>query len=771
MSYSILDAVGHTPLVEIRKLNPNSSVRILVKLEYMNPGGSIKDRAALSMIQAGEASGALTPEKTVIEATSGNTGIGLAMVCAVKGYRLVLAMAETASEERRKILKARGADIILTPAELGSDGAIEEAYRLAREYPETYFMTDQYNNPANWKAHYEGTGPEIWQQTDGTVSMVVATMGTGGTLMGLARRMKEYRPDIRIVGVEPYLGHRIQGLKNMTESYRPEIFEKTRLDKKVRVEDEEAFEMTRRLASEEGLFVGMSSGAAMAAAVREAQAMADTDDASPQTIVVIFPDSGERYLSTPLFTVKPTLNLKLFNNMTRSREQLEPLISDQVSIYTCGPTVHARMHLGECRRFVFADLLCRYLTCRHFKVKHVVNITDLDDKTIRGSEKAGMDHAQFVAQYIDRFKKDLDLLGVNPATQYARVSEHIDEMIELAEKLEDRGNAYEKLHSLYFNISSLSEYGLLARVDLAKIKVGATVDLDDYEKDNPKDFTLFKRAKLSDLKRGLYVKTKWGNVRPSLHIQCAAIAMKYLGQTFDIHTGSRELIFPHHENEIAIARALTGKPQARCWVHCDNVLADDGKKMDDRGRRLTVGDVTALGFSGREVRFWLLSAHYRKPLKYSLEQLESVKNTIKKLDLCVQGLLSIEDGHPTPELDQILYDLRHDFHTAMDDDLNIASVMAALFKSVKHLNRLVQSGHMDPDGARQALDVFRHMDSVLKIFDFQDKDADPKVRQLLSEREKARADKNWALADRLRDELAAMGVTVRDSKIQKGDIE
>ena len=273
MSYSILNAIGDTPLVEIKKLNPNSNVKILAKLEYTNPGGSIKDRAAFFMIEAGEKSGELTPDKTVIEATSGNTGIGLALVCAVKGYRLLLAMSDGASIERRKILKARGAEILLTPGHLGTDGAIEEVYRLVRENPETYFMADQYNNPANWKAHYYGTAPEIWRQSGKTLTTLVATMGTSGTLMGMARRLKEYDNNIRIVGVEPFLGHKIQGLKNMKEAYCPEIFEKNRLDKKVNIEDEEAFEMTRRLAREEGLFVGMSSGAAMAIACREAAAM------------------------------------------------------------------------------------------------------------------------------------------------------------------------------------------------------------------------------------------------------------------------------------------------------------------------------------------------------------------------------------------------------------------------------------------------------------------------------------------------------------------
>jgi len=260
---SILDNIGHTPLVEITRLNPNPNVTLLAKLEYFNPSGSVKDRIAKSMIEAGEASGALTPDKIVLEATSGNTGIGLALVCAVKGYRLLLTMSESASVERRKILQAMGAEIRLTPDHLGTDGAIEEAYRLAREQPESYFITDQFNSEANWRAHYNGTGPEIWEQTAGKITALIATMGTTGTLMGLSRRLKEYNPEIRIVGVEPYLGHKIQGLKNMKESYQPEIYEKDRIDKKLNIDDEAAFEMSRRLAREEGIFAGMSAGAAM----------------------------------------------------------------------------------------------------------------------------------------------------------------------------------------------------------------------------------------------------------------------------------------------------------------------------------------------------------------------------------------------------------------------------------------------------------------------------------------------------------------------------
>jgi len=288
MKFSILDAIGNTPLIEIKKLNPNPSVRVLAKLEYFNPGGSVKDRAALYMINSAEKSGELTPGKTVIEATSGNTGIGLALVCTVKGYRLLLTMSEAVSIERRKILKARGAEILLTPGHLGTDGAIEEVYRLARENPDTYFMADQFNNEANWQAHYYGTAEEVWEQTRGKISMLVASMGTSGTLMGMQRRLKEHNPDIKIVGVEPYLGHKRQGLKNMKEAYRPEILQKKRLDKKVNIDDEDAFEMARRLAREEGLFVGMSSGAAMHVALNEAMGI------EKGTIVVILSDTGER---------------------------------------------------------------------------------------------------------------------------------------------------------------------------------------------------------------------------------------------------------------------------------------------------------------------------------------------------------------------------------------------------------------------------------------------------------------------------------------------
>jgi cysteinyl-tRNA synthetase len=758
MSSSILDQIGNTPLVAITRLNPNPRVRLLAKLEYLNPGGSIKDRTALAMIEAGEASGQLGPGRTVIEATSGNTGIGLALVCAVKGYPLVLAMSEAVSLERRKILEARGAEILLTPGHLGTDGAIEEVYRLVRENPERYFMADQYNCTANWQAHYRTTAPEIWAQTDGQVTHVVATIGTSGTLMGISRRMKEYDPRIRIIGVEPYLGHKIQGLKNMKEAYQPEIFEKHRLDEKINIDDEDAFEMARRLAREEGLMVGMSSGAAMAVAVNLARRVDNG------TIVAILPDGGERYLSTPLFTQRVTVGLQLFNTLSREKEAFVPREAGKASIYTCGPTAHARPHLGEYRRFVVADLLCRYLAYRGLEVRQVMNITDYDDKTIAGSEAAGQGLAEFTEAHIQGFLADLALLRVRPAAVLARASAHIAEMIDLAERLARKGYAYEKLRSLYFDISRFDHYGRLSGIDLDKIRLGATVDLDEYEKDNPRDFTLLKRARLSELKRGIFVKTEWGNVRPSWHLQCAAMAHKYLGASYDIHTSGRELIFPHHENTIAIAAALTGRPPARFWIHNDPVMVD-GKQADAHDGAMTLADLRAREYTDREIRFWLLGTHYRKPLMFSTKGLEDTRRALNRLDGVVCNLGRLPAGaDPCPDADQLCYDLKTGFTTAMDDDLNISRAMAAVFRTVKRINTQIQTGKLDPAGAERILEALAQIDAVLQVFEFQPAPVDPEVARLIEERQAARAARDWAQADRLREELARRGVTVRDDK-------
>jgi len=292
----LLESIGNTPLVELTRLQPARGARVFAKLEGNNPGGSIKDRPALWMIQKAEETGELSHGKVILEPTSGNTGIGLAMVGAVKGYRVKLTMPECVSVERRRVLQAFGAELVLTPAHERTDGAIREAHRILEDDPDRYYMPNQFANPANWQSHYETTAVEILEQTEGKVSAFVAGMGTTGTLMGISRRLHEHSRDIQIVGVEPTEGHAIQGLKNMSESIVPEIFERDRLDRTIIAEDRPAFATTESLALEEGLFVGMSSGANVWAALRVAAEMSPDD-----IVVTILCDRGDRYLSTNLF--------------------------------------------------------------------------------------------------------------------------------------------------------------------------------------------------------------------------------------------------------------------------------------------------------------------------------------------------------------------------------------------------------------------------------------------------------------------------------------
>jgi len=293
---NIIETIGKTPLVRINNLTGENDAIVLAKLEKFNPGGSVKDRIAKYMIECAEKEGKLTKDKIILEPTSGNTGIGIAMVAAVKGYKVLFIMPENVSIERKIILKAFGTEILLTPKEKGTDGAIEKAYRIAKENPERYFMLDQFNNQYNVLAHYETTGKEIIEDTNGKVDMVVISMGTTGTIMGAGKKLKEFSPNIKIVGVEPYIRHKIQGLKSMKESYRPGIYNRKGMDEKVFIKDEDAYETSRQLALKEGLLVGMSSGAAMFVALQKAKELG-----KGKNIVVILPDGGEKYLTTSLF--------------------------------------------------------------------------------------------------------------------------------------------------------------------------------------------------------------------------------------------------------------------------------------------------------------------------------------------------------------------------------------------------------------------------------------------------------------------------------------
>ncbi len=759
---NILKLIGNTPLISLTRMSRDKSLTIHAKLECLNPGGSVKDRVALSMVEAGEESGELTPDKIILEATSGNTGIGLAMVCAAKGYRCQLIMPESASVERRQIMQAYGAEIILTPARRATDGAIEKAYSMAREHPELYFLTDQFNNPANWQAHYRTTGPEIWQQTEGRVTDVVVTLGTSGTAMGLSSWFREHHPQVRVTAVEPYLGHKIQGLKNMKESYRPGIFDKTLPHAIVNVADEDAFRTARLLARKEGVLVGMSSGAAMVAALKLAGSRPDAH------VVVLFPDGGERYLSTPLFIRRQQggsrkEQLRFYNTMTRKKEVFRPVHKKEITFYACGPTAYEPPNLAHCRRFVVADLMTRYLQFKGFEVKSFMNFTDLDDNTIAGAEKADLPLDEFTNQYIFAFRDAIATLGINDFSGYPRASEHVGDMIEITHELIHKGYAYEKHGSIYFDISKFQKYGRLSGIDLSKIQLGRTVDLDNYEKDNPRDFTLLKRSTLSELKKGIFFETDWGNVRPGWHIECSAMSTRYLGETLDIHTASQDLMFPHHENEIAIAEALTGKPLANYWLH-SGLLLKNGKKMSpESGNVVTLQEVLDKGYTGREIRFMLLGVHYRKPLLFSFKKLDSVRTALKRIDEFTRKLLCLPPGLPHPEITAYVSTLEEKFVTAMDDDLNISGAIGALFDFIKKTNPVLHSGTLDLEQKKDIFETLHKINKVLGFLRLEQCALAPEIDRLIQQREEARLRRDWKAADEARMELLRRGITVHDT--------
>ena len=760
---NIIELIGNTPLVELRRLNPAADrVQLFGKLESRNPGGSIKDRVALSMVEAGERSGELTRDKILLEATSGNTGIGMAMMCAAKRYRCQLIMPESASIERRLIMQAYGAEIILTPAKRATDGAIEKAYALAREYPERYFLADQFNNPANWLAHYTTTAPEIWAQTEGRVTDIIVTLGTSGTAMGLSRWFREHHPEVRVIAVEPHAGHKIQGLKNMKESYRPGIFDKTLPHAIVNVADEDAFSAARRLAAEEGVFAGMSSGAAVSAAIERAREL------DSGCIVAILPDGGERYLSTTLFKpqhkAEPEASqLKLFNTMSRRKEVFRPIHADRVTLYACGPTAFTSPNLAHCRRFIVADLIGRSLRFCGWPVATYMNFTDLDDNTIAGAIAAGEELGEFTGRYIAEFKQAAETLGVEPAAGHPLASEHVADMIEIAHRLIHKGYAYEKLGSIYFDISKFKKYGQLSGIDLSKIKLGQTVDLDNYEKENPRDFTLLKRSTLAELKTGLFYETDWGNARPGWHIECSAMATRYLGETIDIHTASQDLMFPHHENEIAIAEALTGKPLANYWLHSGQLLRDGRKMAGDTGNVVTLQEVLDRSYSGREVRFMLLGVHYRKPLPFSFRRLNAARTALRRIDEFTRKLLCLPAGLPHPDIAAYISELEKVFTDAIHDDLNISGAIGALFHFIKHVNPIVQEGQLDKEQKNDVLEALRQVNIVLGVLQLEQCPLTPEIDRLIRLRERARQLKDWTAADSAREELLRQGVTIHDT--------
>jgi cysteinyl-tRNA synthetase len=551
----------------------------------------------------------------------------------------------------------------------------------------------------------------------------------------------------------------------MKEAYRPGIFDRKLLTEKVNIKDEDAYATSRLLAREEGLFVGMSSGAAAYIALQLAKEL-------PRgVIVVVLPDGGERYLSTTLFRTSVSVaqrepKLELYDTLTRAQRPFQPLNPGKVSMYSCGPTVNAAPTLGLLRRVVAGDLLRRYLEYCGFEVKHVMNVTDLDDNTIQESIKQGVSLKELTDRYTGEFMECLDRLAVKRAWKYPRTSEHIDDMVAFTRQLMSKGYAYERLRSVYFDIGKFPKYGALSGLNLSKIKVGATVDLDEYDKDDPRDFTLFKRATLAEMSRDIFFETDWGNVRPSWHVQCAAMSTRYLGEEFDIHTSGSDILFPHNDNEIAQCECLYGKGPARYWVHSELVLAGGRKMSRSAGNAVTLDDTAALGYTARDVRHLLLCTHYRQPLSYSEEKLMAARAALNKIDTFVGKLKRCSGKRDTDKVRGITEEMLVSFETAMEADLNIPMALAAIFILIRKGNQLFSAGEISKDDASVILDAFGKINSVLAFFDFNPsgiESEDPEIEALVSRREEARERKDYEEADRIREDLKNRNVVLEDT--------
>jgi cysteinyl-tRNA synthetase len=460
--------------------------------------------------------------------------------------------------------------------------------------------------------------------------------------------------------------------------------------------------------------------------------------------------------------------LQVFNTLTRKKEVFKPLKEGEVLIYACGPTVYSMPHIGNYRTFLMTDNIVRTLEYFGYKVKLVMNITDIDDKTIRDSKAAGMSLKDFTDTYTAEFFKGLDMLNIKRASAYPRATENVDGMIELSQKLIDKGLAYEKGGSVYYRISAFPEYGKLSKLDFDNIIIGASVDVDEYDKDNPRDFALLKASSPEEIERGIYYESPWGKIRPGWHIECSVMAMNSFGPTLDMHLGGVDLIFPHHENEIAQSEGATGKPFARNWIHGEHLIVEGEKMSKSKGNIFTLPEIVGK-YSGEVVRFMFLSVHYRKKLDYSDAFAENAKNNYLRLketlDNLEFALANAEDtAYPEDrEILKVLPELETQFREALEDDFNTPKAITVFKDLSRTANRYLESGKN-----RQVIEKFhslyRQFSDVLGLFAESGKKKIPEeVVKLVEEREAARKTKNWAISDAIREKIKSMGYIVQDT--------
>ncbi len=455
--------------------------------------------------------------------------------------------------------------------------------------------------------------------------------------------------------------------------------------------------------------------------------------------------------------------LRIHNTLTRSVEELQPAEPGHVRMYTCGPTVYNFAHIGNFRAYLFEDLLRRYLKFRGFRVTQVMNLTDVDDKTIRSSREQGLPLKEFTRKYIEAFFSDLAVLRVERAEHYPAATDHVPEMIALIQTLLDKGIAYQSEdRSIYFSIARFPGYGKLAHLDMSGLRSGARVAQDEYEKESAADFALWKAW---DEKDGDVVwDAPWGRGRPGWHIECSAMSSKYLGVSFDLHTGGVDNIFPHHEDEIAQSEAASGQPFVKYWMHCAHLVVDGKKMSKSLGNFFTLRDLLAKGYTGREIRYELIATHYRQSLNFTFEALEAARAALSRLDEFGDRLRTLAGSvAPAAEWPAWAQQALSAFTAALDDDLNISAALAALFDMITAGNRAMNERTLDAAGAAAVLGLLERFDSVLGFIKPEAQAADAAALALLEQRQAARQAKNWPESDRLRDELKRRGWVIQDT--------
>jgi len=456
------------------------------------------------------------------------------------------------------------------------------------------------------------------------------------------------------------------------------------------------------------------------------------------------------------------VTVRLHDTLSASVRALEPLEPGHVRVYSCGPTVYGPAHVGNFRSFLFADLLVRHLRWRGLRVTWVMNLTDVDDKIIRGAAAEGIGIDALAERWIARFLEDAGTLRMTQPDAMPRATEHIPEMAALLERLLAAGHAYRTDDgSVFFRIASWPAYGRLARLDPDQLRVGERVAADEYSKDDVRDFVLWKAPRDGEPSW----ETSVGPGRPGWHLECSAMSMRYLGESFDIHTGGVDLVFPHHEDEIAQSEAATGKPFVRTWLHCAHLQMGGRKMAKSDGNIARVADLLAAGTSPRALRYALLAAHYRAGLNFSDDSLGAATAAVERLDALVAALEAYgSDGSDDPALPGVLAAARTAFGNALDDDLAISPALGAVFDLVRDLNRRVAERTLSSGDAGVALAALRDLDGVLGLLPDPVDALPADLGALLHARVAARAGRDWAASDRLRDELAAAGIIVEDSR-------